>query len=483
MNDSSGSSSDWAEQPGLVVMKFGGTSVEDAYAIRRLVRIVRSRLNFRVVVVVSALAKVTDELLRLGHAAETREGFETAVTELQQRHERVASDLVPCGEGALLRFEIASEFAQLRLLLAEITSAGHLSAQMEDRLLGLGECLSSRLVTAALRHQGVGADLIDSRSCFVTDDRHTQASPLWSETNHRLRQALHPVLNQRRVPVLGGFLGATKVGVPTTLGRGGSDLSATIVGAALRACRVEIWTDVDGVMSADPNLCPDARLIPRMSFDEAGEMAHFGAKVLHPATLVPAAKENIPVYVLNSRNPDIEGTAIVANCNGGTSVRAVTAKRSIAAVEIASASNNDSDFLEDICTALDRHHCRVELMSCSHGKVSLLVSSTDTLAGVAAELQNRASVRWENHKALICLIGENIRRKPEIASRVFAAVSDIDVRVACQSASDRTISFLVDESRAVEAVQRLHGLFFPSRKQPVSVPTSHSLCQAGEAWL
>jgi aspartate kinase len=294
---------------------------------------------------------------------------------------------------------------------------------------------------------------------------------------------LDPVLKQRRVPVLGGFLGATKVGVPTTLGRGGSDLSATIVGAALRACRVEIWTDVDGVMSADPNLCPDARLIQRMSFDEAGEMAQFGAKVLHPATLVPAAKENIPVYVLNSRNPDVEGTEIVANCNGGTSVRAVTAKRSIAAVEIASASNTDSDFLEDICTALDRHHCRVEVMSCSHGKVSLLVSSTDTLAGVAAELQNRASVRWENHKALICLIGENIRRKPEIASRVFAAVSDIDVRVVCQSASDRTISFLVDESRAVEAVQRLHGLFFPGRKQPVSVPSSHSLCQAGEAWL
>ena len=483
MNHSSGLSSDSQARPGLVVMKFGGTSVEDAHSIRRVVRIVRSRLNFRVVVVVSALAKVTDELLRLGRVAENGESFEAGVSELQQRHEQVASELVTEKDCLRLCSEMGREFAELRVLLGEIAGAGRLHPPLQDQLSGFGECLSSKLVSAALQHQAVDAHLVDSRCCIITDDHHTQASPLWSETNHRLRQVLYPLLSHRRVPVLGGFLGATRNGAPTTLGRGGSDFTATIVGAALQACRVEIWTDVDGVMSADPNLCPDARLIPKMSFDEAAELAHFGARVLHPATLVPVAKTNIPVYVLNSRNPDVEGTEIVAHCHVGGAVRAVTAKRSIAAVEITSASSVDSEFLQDIHAAFDRHHCPIEVMSWSHGKVSLLVSSTAALAGVAAELQHKFGLRWENHKALICLIGENIRRQPEIASQAFAAVSDIDMRVVCQSASDRTISFLVDESRAEESVQRLHGLFFPPRKQPAAVLSSRSLCQAGEAWL
>jgi aspartate kinase len=483
MKDSSGASSDSPGSPGIVVMKFGGTSVEDAHAIRRVVRIVRSRLNFRAVVVVSALAGVTDELLRLGRVAEKGELFQPGVAELQARHEQIARDLLAEEAYQRLCADFAKEFADLAALLCEVAAAGKLSLRLQDRLLGFGECLSSQLVTATLAQDRVEAVLVDSRSCIVTDEHHTQASPLLVESNWRLQQTLHPILDKRYVPVLGGFLGASKSGVPTTLGRGGSDLSATIVGAALHACRVEIWTDVDGVMSADPNLCPDARLIRKMSFDEAAELAHFGARVLHPATLFPVAKKNIPVYVLNSRTPDLGGTEIVAHCQSGGGVRAVTAKRSIAAVEIACLATLDTDFLQDIYSAFERHHCAVELMSWSHGKASLLVSSTAALPSVAAELQHKASLRWENHKALICLVGENIRRQPEIASQVFAAVSDIDVRMVCQSASDRTISFLVDESRAEESVQRLHGLFFPARKQPCAAPSSKSLCQAGEAWL
>jgi aspartate kinase len=236
-------------------------------------------------------------------------------------------------------------------------------------------------------------------------------------------------------------------------------------------------------MTADPNLCSDARLISKISFEEAAELAHFGAKVLHPATLVPVVDNNIPVYVLNSRSPDLEGTEIVPHCSGNGAVRAVTAKRSIAAVEIAAAASLDSEFFQDLYASFERHRCPVEVMSWSHGKISMLVGSAAALPAVAAELQDKATLRWENHKALISLVGENIRRRPEIASQVFAAVSDIDVRVVCQSASDRAISFLVDESRVEESVQRLHGVFFPRRKQPSTIPNSRSLCQAGEAWV
>jgi aspartate kinase len=486
MSEASGSNGDGSGQlPGIVVLKFGGTSVEDSHAVRRLVRIVRSRLNFGVVVVVSALAMVTDQLLKIGRLAEegNRGAAEAELDELQLRDEQVASELLPEDSYANMRKELDDGVGAIRVLLCEIESNRCLSPRAHDNLLGFGESFSSKIISAALRHQGVDAELVDSRSCIVTDSRHTQASPLWEETNQCLQAVLTPLLEQRRVPVMGGFVGATRTGVPTTLGRGGSDFSATIVGAALHACRVEIWTDVDGVMTADPSLCPDARLIRKMSFEEAAELANFGAKVLHPATLLPVVKENIPVYVLNSRNPEIEGTEIVAHCNSGTAVRAVTAKRAIAAVEIASGPHTHSEFLQDIYASFDRHHCIIEVMSWSHGRISLLVSGTSGLPNVAAELQGKASVRWENHKALICLVGENIRRQPEIASQVFAAVSDIDVRVVCQSASDRTINFLVDEARAEESVRRLHSLFFPSRKPPEPAFHSQALCQAGEAWL
>ena len=280
-------------------------------------------------------------------------------------------------------------------------------------------------------------------------------------TNLRVQQNIEPHLEAGLIPVLGGFIAATADGVPTTLGRGGSDFTAAIVGAALGASRVEIWTDVDGVMTTDPKLCSDARIIRRMSFDEAAELAHFGAKVLHPATLAPAMLENIPVYVLNSRRPQNEGTEITANASHGHKVRAISAKRNVASVEIAPRGKIDSGLLGAIFSAFDQHSCSVDVMATSPGRISLLVDSTVPLAGIAADLQGIADVRWENHQALICLIGENIRRQPEVASRVFAAVADMDVRVFCQGASERTISFLVEESKAEESVRRLHAVFFP----------------------
>ena len=250
--------------------------------------------------------------------------------------------------------------------------------------------------------------------------------------------------------------------------------------SALCASRVEIWTDVDGVMTADPKLCPDARVIRRMSFEEASELAHNGAKVLHPATLAPAMRENIPVYVLNSRRPEGEGTEILARVQAGNSVSAITAKRKVAAVELESDGGVSSELFHAVYAAFERHSCPVDLMAISLGRVSLLAGSLAALPAIASDLQGIAEMRWENHRALVCLVGENIRRQPDVASRVFAAVADMNVRVLCQGASDRTISFLVEESKVEEAVQRLHGIFFPHHEPARDWGgISSAFCQAG----
>jgi aspartate kinase len=452
----------------VVVMKFGGTSVEDAAAIRRLIGIVQSRINAQPVVVVSALARVTDHLLEAGKAAAGGHlGAALAnVRDIYVRHETLVDELVDCAPHVELDHKLRDEFQSLESLLHALEKSRELDLKLQDRLLGFGESFSSWVVAEALNqpalHQaGVRALHVEARECIVTDERHGQAAPLWDETNQRVHEHIAPVLESGRVPVLGGFIAATTEGVPTTLGRGGSDFSAAIVGAALGAARLEIWTDVDGIMTTDPKLCAEARVIRKISFDEAAEMAQLGAKVLHPATLVPAVRENIPVYVLNSRRPEGEGTEIAARASSASLVSAITAKRNMAAVEIEAPEGINSELLNGVYAAFDEHDCSVEVMGASVGRLSLLVGSPAALPAVANHLRNLVNVRWENEKSLVCLIGENIRRRPEVASRAFAAVSDMDIRVVCQGASDRTISFLVSDDKVEESVQRLHSVFFP----------------------
>ena len=466
----------------VVVMKFGGTSVEDVAAIRRLIGIVRSRLGSQPVLVVSALSKVTDQLLGAGNAAATgRLGSALAtVRDIYVRHEQLADGLVDGSAYSALDRELRGDFRALESLLHNLDHSRQLDLRVQDELLGFGECFSSRLVKEALSQAGIGAAHVDARSCIVTDARHGQASPHWDETNQRLRDALSPLLESKQVPVLGGFIASTPEGVPTTLGRGGSDFTAAIVGAALSASRVEIWTDVDGVMTTDPKLCREARVIRKLSFDEAAELAHFGAKVLHPATLVPAMRESIPVYVLNSLRPDGEGTEISGRARSGDGVRAITAKSGLAAVEIESAQAVGSDLLRKVYAAFDQHSCAVDIIAASLGRVSLLASSHAPLSAVAADLHGMANVRWENHKALICLVGENLQRLPEVASEVFAAVGDLNVRVVSQGPSDRTISFLVADENVQESVQRLHALLFAtSTTSPDWGGVSAAFCQVG----
>jgi aspartate kinase len=466
----------------VVVMKFGGTSVEDAGAIRRLIGIVRSRLDARPVIVVSALAGVTDQLLEAGRAAGSGHlGAALAtVRDIYVRHEALADSLVEGSAYSGLDRELRSEFRALESLLLDFEGSRPLPGKLLDRLLGFGECFSSRLVTEALSQAGLGAAHVDARSCIITDLRHGQATPLWDECNDRIQDALSPLLQSDRVPVLGGFIASTLDGEPTTLGRGGSDFSAAIIGAALCASRIEIWTDVDGIMTADPKLCSQARMIRRMNFDEAEELAQCGAKVLHPATLAPARRQNIPVWVLNSSRPEGAGTEISSRARNGDGASAIVAKRNVTAIEIETPQAVDSELLGAVFAIFEQHSCLVEVIATAFGRISLLATPAADLSAIAEDLGGRARVRWQNHKALVSLVGETVRPQSEFSRRALAAVSDMELSVVGQVASGPRMALLVDESRVEEVVQRLHALLLAKPEAPADWGgVSAAYCQAG----
>src|SRR5215467_12052147 len=313
----------------MIVMKFGGTSVESAEAIERAAKIVASRRKRLPVVVVSAMAKVTDQLVSMGQKAASADS--DAALELlramRERHFRAARELLGAKRAATLAPRLEVHFAELENFLRGLAAVRELTPRGSDYLLSFGELLSSIIVADAFAVRGLSAAWVDSRDCLVTDATHTRAVPQMEPTRVRCKKKIVPLISKKKIPILGGFIAATESGVPTTLGRGGSDYSAAVFGATLDAEAIEIWTDVEGMMTTDPRICPEARTIERISFNEAAELAYFGAKVLHPAALLPAIRENIPVYVLNSRNVKSTGTEITEKAPPGKDTfRAITAK-------------------------------------------------------------------------------------------------------------------------------------------------------------
>jgi len=341
-------------------------------------------------------------------------------------------------------------------------AVGELTPRTTDNIAGFGERVSSKIATAAFSVRGIHASHVDSRKCIVTDSNFTKAVPQFEETNARLNEVVTPLLKHERVPVMGGFIGSNREGIPTTLGRGGSDFSAAIVGAGLNAGRIEIWTDVDGMMTTDPNLCPEARRIKTISFEEAAELAYFGAKVLHPATLLPAIQKNIPVLILNSRNPKNEGTRITGTAPKSKNIfKAIAAKKRITIVDIvATRMLMAHGFLKSIFEVFASHRCPVDMVSTSEVSVSVTVDSNESIAAIAADLGKLADVKYQGRKAIVCLVGENIRSTPGIAAKVFSAIPDVTVHMISQGASEINISFVIDEADVPQAVSQLHKAFF-----------------------
>jgi aspartate kinase len=415
-------------------------------------------------VVVSALSKVTDQLLAtaaLAGESKVADALQSSRA-LRERHYAAASELLGTGVFTEFHSELEADFDALDELLKGIAAVGELTPRTLDNVVSFGERLSSKLVTAALSARGLNATHVDSRQCIVTDDSFTKAVPDFEATNLRVQKLVEPLLEHKRVPVMGGFIGSTSTGVTTTLGRGGGDFSAAIVGAGLDAERIEIWTDVDGMMTTDPRICPDACRIKHISFEEAAELAYFGAKVLHPATLLPAIRKNIPVQVLNSRNPSNEGTLITARMRPSKNVfKAIAAKKRITIVDVvATRMLMAHGYLRQIFEVFDRHRCPVDMVSTSEVSVSLTVDSNEAIPAISADLQRLADVKYEGRKAIICLVGENIRSRRGIAAEVFSAIPDVNVRMISQGASEINISFVIDEDDVARVIQALHSKFF-----------------------
>jgi aspartate kinase len=448
----------------MIVMKFGGTSVEDAAAIDRAAAIVRGRLADQPVVVVSAMAGVTDRLLATAHAAGAgdRDRAMQLSRQLRERHYATAGELLGTGLFTRLHAALEADFDTLDELLRGVAAVGELTPRTLDLVASFGERLSSRMVAEAFAARGLDASHLDARQCLVTDQNFTRAIPLFDETNTRLARFLLPLLQRRCVPVMGGYIAATREGITTTLGRGGSDFSAAIVGAGLDASRIEIWTDVDGMMTTDPSLCSSARRIKSISFGEAAELAYFGAKVLHPATLLPAVQKDIPVHILNSRDPANEGTRITARAPRCRNIfKAIAAKRRITIVDVvATRMLMAHGYLRSIFEVFDRHRCPVDMVSTSEVSVSLTVDSNQAIPAVAADLQRLADVKYEGRKAIVCLVGENLRATPGIAAKVFGAIPALSVRMISQGASEINLSFVIDEEDVPACVRALHDAFF-----------------------
>jgi aspartate kinase len=451
----------------MIVMKFGGTSVGSAERIRALGEIVRDRLPRKPVVVVSALSKVTDMLIKGARLALERSGETEAVAqELSKRHREVVHELFPAGPVRdRLMEHVEGVLQELRGFYTGVYHLEELTPRTLDAVQAMGERMSCEIVAAAMTAAGIPSRAVDARTVILTDDNFGRTQPLMEESGARVREHVLPLVQKGEVPVLGGFIGSTRQGVTTTLGRGGSDWSAAIVGALLPSEEIQIWTDVDGIMTVDPRIVPGARILPEATFEEAAELAYFGAKVLHPATIKPAVERGIPVFVLNSMNPASPGTRIASRKGEAAGEpRALAFKKGITVVLVSQPRMLMAHgFTAKVFEVFARHRTSVDLIATSEVSISLTVDNTETLAAVKADLAELGEVQVFPNMAIVSVVGRGFNRRAGLAGKIFQAVRDVNIAMISFGASDVNVSFVVEQGDAEQAVKDLHREFFESR--------------------
>ncbi|HTS02720.1 MAG TPA: lysine-sensitive aspartokinase 3 [Thermoanaerobaculia bacterium] len=454
------------------VLKFGGTSVGTAERIRDVACLVARRGGDPCVVVVSAMGGVTDELvgLKISSNGKERAAADAGLERLAQRHRHALDALqLPSGEKGATAAAVEEELDRARILSTGISLLEEISPRTSDALLSVGEMISSRLVAPALRAAGIPAVWVDPRDVLVTDAAHGAALPDEAATAANVAARVLPELDAGRVVVTGGFVGATREGVTTTLGRGGSDYSAALLGAALKDAgravgAIEIWTDVDGILTADPRIVPAARPVPEVSAAEAAELAFFGAKVLHPATIRPAVARGIPVRVRNSFRPDAPGTTVRAEA-AGVGVRALAMRRGVAAVFVGNPRMLLAHgYAARVFSVFETHRVPVDVIATSEVSISITVDAKAPLDAVVKDLSSFAEVSVLPGLAVVSVAGKALRTTAGIAHRVFEAMGDVNVVLISQGASDTNMTFVVAEKDAPEALRRLHREFFEGTK-------------------
>ncbi len=448
----------------MIVCKFGGTSVQDAEAMMRVAQIVAARRHEQPIVVASAMGKTTNQLLEAAQTAAKGKRQEALdlLAKIREKHLKEAQKLGIAVTEDWVFETIQTYFKEMRDLAKGLAALGELTPRIKDAMASYGERLSTAILTQVLENQGIPAELMDARECIITDDNFTKASPLFDLTEPAIVSRLLPVIKKGKVPVFQGFIGRTRDGITTTIGRGGSDYTAAIVGAALNVKDIQIWTDVDGIMTTDPRMVKEAYRIKSMSFDEAAELAYFGAKVLHPATIIPAVRKKIPVHVLNSFKPDQEGTCITGEAQPCENpVKAIAYKAGITVVNITSTRMLMAyGFLKKIFDTFDHYKVPVDVVATSEVSVSLTVDDTSSLWDIVTDLKKIGEVTVEGSKAIVCCVGDNLKNIPGVPYLAFSALQDINIHMISQGASAINITFVIDEDKLPEVVRSLHDVFF-----------------------
>jgi aspartate kinase len=448
----------------MIVCKFGGTSVQDAEALKRLAAIISARHSQHPVVVSSAMGKTTDQLLEVARKAAEGKRQEALdlLAKIKEKHIKEAQKLeIATSEDWVLE-TINGSFKEMRDLVRGLSALGELTPRIMDAMASFGERLSTTIITEFLEKQGMPAQLMDSRKCIITDDNFTRANPLFEASEAAIIEHFGPVLKSGKIPVFQGFVGRTHDGIITTIGRGGSDFSAAIVGAALGADDIQIWTDVDGIMTTDPRMVKEARRIRSISFDEAAELAYFGARVLHPATIIPAVRKKIPVHVLNSYKPEQDGTLISDEAPPSENpVKAIAYKSGITVVNVTSTRMLMAfGFLKKIFEIFDHYKVPVDVVATSEVSVSLTVDETSELWDIVTELKKIGEVNVEGSKSIVCCVGDNLKNIPGVPHIAFSALQDIKIQMISQGASAINITFVIDDDSLPSAVGGLHDAFF-----------------------
>jgi aspartate kinase len=458
----------------MIVMKFGGTSVEDAASIERVAEIIKARLPLRPVVVVSAMGKTTRKLLQAAEASAAGDRSTTlaVVAELKTRHLSEARTLVKSTAERAVFSIIDRHFDELKKLLEGLAILGEVPPRGLDKILAYGELLSSAIVADALAERGVPARLLDAREFVITDDRFGGASPLFDITNAKIRDSITPVIEAGEVPVIQGFIGATREGATTTLGFEGSDYTAAIVGAAMQADDIQIWKDVSGLMTTDPRIFSGARTVKACTFAEAADLTYFGAKVLHPKAIYPAARQNIPVHIYNSKKPDATGTSISASApRCANLIKSIAYKRPVTVIQVQGESISNGvravapeDFLKTLLNTLNKHGARPLLVAVSAASVALAVDGSEVTEArgrdLLEEIVRFATVSMDRHCAIVSLVGEELRDDTRLASRVFKAIDETELGIILHGSSPISMNFVVAESAVESVIARLHAIFF-----------------------
>ncbi len=444
----------------MIVLKFGGSSVKNSEWIIRSLGIAKTQIDRAPVMVASAMGSVTDQLQDIARTAGegNRESADTTFDKIARLHHTTAIDLLSGEILSVCEKAITAILDELKSIIKGLALLKQWTLRSNDAVLSFGERLSATLIYYRAMEEGIKVEYVDAREIIKTDDNFSSAKLLEDITYTEIRKKINPGKN--RIYITQGFIASTRNGITTTLGRGGSDYTATIIGSALDAEEVQIWTDVDGIMTCDPKVVDGAVTLKEISYKEAQELAYFGARVIHPATIQPAIERNIPVIVRNTRNPAGSGTRIV-HSETGKGIKAIAFKGGITVINILSSRMLLAyGFLKKIFEIFEKYKTSVDLISTSEVSVSVTVDNTQFLKEIVEELSHIGNVSIKKNNTIISLVGSGVWKHPETLLRVFNAVNTIPIRMVSLGSSDINLSFVVPEKYAAQTVRNLHNAFF-----------------------